>query len=136
MMTHSSVDSSALTILPPRVRVPSTPSTLFIVKFVLYLSLCWENDENNQKEAGFGPFKKLWWHSIHFIKYAHYLWLVASRFSFVNKSVFPANFFFCFSTTFKNLRKLFTKFRPKQFLIFRPSRIERGSSPISLSLLF
>ena len=53
---HSSVDSSAPTILPPWVHIPSTPSTLFIVKFVLYL--CWEKDENKQKEAGFGPFFK------------------------------------------------------------------------------
>ena len=49
---HSSVDSST----PPRVRVPSTPSTplSFIVKFVLYLSC--EKSKNKQKEAGFGPF--------------------------------------------------------------------------------
>ena len=53
---HSSVDLSAPTILPPWVRFPSTLSMLlsFIVKFVLYL-LC-ENNENKQKEAGFGPF--------------------------------------------------------------------------------
>ena len=52
---HSSVESSAPTILPPRVRVPSMPSTLFHL-FVLYLSC--EKNENKQKEAGFGPFKK------------------------------------------------------------------------------
>ena len=50
---HSSVDSSAPTILPPWVRVPSTPS--FIV-FVLYF-LC-EKNEKEQKEAGLGPFLK------------------------------------------------------------------------------
>ena len=50
---HSSVESSAPTILPPRVRVPSMPSTLFHL-FVLYLSC--EKNENKQKEAGFGPF--------------------------------------------------------------------------------
>ena len=51
------MDSSALTILLPRVRIPCTPSMLlsFIV-FVLYLSC--EKNENKQKEAGFGPFKK------------------------------------------------------------------------------
>ena len=51
---HSSVDSSAPTILPPQVCVPSTPSTLlpFIV-FVLYLSC--EKKENKQKEARRGP---------------------------------------------------------------------------------
>ena len=51
---HSSVDSSAPTILPPWVRVPSTPYMFlsFIVKFVLYLS--YEKNENKQKEAGFG----------------------------------------------------------------------------------
>ena len=49
---------SAPTILPPQVRVPSTPSTLlsFIVKFVLNLS-CEKNDDK-QKESGFGPIKK------------------------------------------------------------------------------
>ena len=43
---HSSVDSSAPSIMPPRVRLPSTPSMLlsFIVKFVLYLSLCCEKE--------------------------------------------------------------------------------------------
>ena len=53
---HSSVDSSAPTILSPRVRVPSTLSMLlsFIVKFVLYLSC--EKNENKQKDAGFGPY--------------------------------------------------------------------------------
>ena len=51
---HSSVDSSAPTILPPRVRVPSTLQS----NFVLYL--CWEKDKNKQKEAEFCPsfFKK------------------------------------------------------------------------------
>ena len=55
---NSSVDSSAPTILPPQVRVPSMPSMLlpFIVKFVLYLSC--EKNENKQKEAGLGPFLK------------------------------------------------------------------------------
>ena len=48
---HSSMDSSAPTILPPRVQVPSTPS--FRVKFVLYLPC-----EKNKNRAGDGPFKK------------------------------------------------------------------------------
>ena len=50
------VDWSMPTILPPRIRVPSTPSTLlsFIVKFVLFL----KKNEIKQKEAGFGPFNK------------------------------------------------------------------------------
>ena len=43
--------------ITPQVRVPSTPSTLFIVKFVLYLSLCCKKDENKQ-DAGFAPFFK------------------------------------------------------------------------------
>ena len=53
---HCSVDSSAPTILPPWVTVPSTPSMLlsYIVKFVLYLSC--EKNETKQQEAGFGPF--------------------------------------------------------------------------------
>ena len=53
---HSSLDLSAPTILLPRVRVPSSSSTLlsFIV-FVLYL-LC-EKNKNKQKEAEFGQEK-------------------------------------------------------------------------------
>ena len=50
---HSSVVSSAHTILQPWVQIPSTPSKLF--QFVL-LKLYRENDENQQKEAGIGPF--------------------------------------------------------------------------------
>ena len=52
------MDLSSPTILPPQVRVPSTPSMLlpFIVKFVLFLSR--EKNKNKQKEAGFGPFLK------------------------------------------------------------------------------
>ena len=44
---HSSVDSSAHSIMPPQVRLPSTPSMLlsFIVKFVLYLYLCCEKEQ-------------------------------------------------------------------------------------------
>ena len=44
---------SAPTILRPRVRISSTPSTLFQL-----LKLYRENNENKQKEAGIGPFKK------------------------------------------------------------------------------
>ena len=50
---HSSVVSSAPTILWPQVQIPSTLSTLF--QFVL-LKLYRKNDENKQKEAGIGPF--------------------------------------------------------------------------------
>ena len=49
------VDSSASTILRPRVRIPSTPYKFF--QFVL-LKLNGEKDENKQKEAGIGPFEK------------------------------------------------------------------------------
>ena len=46
----------------PRVRVPSTPSTLFSIYIVqiVYLSfeLECEKNENKQKEAGIGPFLK------------------------------------------------------------------------------
>ena len=52
---HSSVVSSAPTILRLWVRIPSTPSTLF--QFVL-LRLQHEKDENKQKKAGIGPFFK------------------------------------------------------------------------------
>ena len=53
---HSLANLSMPTILPPRVRIPNTPSMLlsFIVKFVLYLSC--ERNQNKQKEAGLGPF--------------------------------------------------------------------------------
>ena len=58
---HSSVDSSALSILPPQVRLPSPPSTLlsFTVKFVLYFSLqCEKRTKINKKEGGFGRYFK------------------------------------------------------------------------------
>ena len=58
---HSSVDSSAPTILPPWARVPRTPYMLFsFLVFVLYLSC--EKNENKQKETGFGPCLKKYWH--------------------------------------------------------------------------
>ena len=53
----SSVNLSALTILLTRVRVPSTPSMLFEVKFVLYLFvIVLRKVRKKQKETGFGPF--------------------------------------------------------------------------------
>ena len=52
---HSSVVSSAPTILHPWVQIPSTPSVLF--QFLL-LKLWWEKDDNKQKEAEIGPFLK------------------------------------------------------------------------------
>ena len=52
---HGSVVSSAPTILQPPVRIPSTPSTLFSI----FMQLWWEKNENRQKEAGIGPFKKV-----------------------------------------------------------------------------
>ena len=58
---HSSVDSSALSILPPQVRLPSTPSTLlsFIVKFVLFLSLqCEKRTKVTKKRPGLAHFLK------------------------------------------------------------------------------
>ena len=58
----SSVDSSAPSILPPLVWVPSTPSTLFSIYIVqiVYLSfeLECEKNKNKQKEAGIGPYLK------------------------------------------------------------------------------
>ena len=50
------MDSSMLTILPPKVQIPSTPSMLlsFRIKFVLCLSC--EKNENKQNVAGLGPF--------------------------------------------------------------------------------
>ena len=65
---HSSVDLSALSILPPQLRLPSTPATLlsFIVDFVLYLSLkCDKRTKINKKRPGFGTF---------FEKILHIIW--------------------------------------------------------------
>ena len=60
--SHRPVDSSAPSILPPRVRLQSTPSTLFSIYIVqiVYLSfeLECEKNKNKQKEAGIGPFFK------------------------------------------------------------------------------
>ena len=54
---HSSVELSVPTILPPQVRVLSTPSTLFsFIVFVLYLSC--EKNENKQKEARLAHYLK------------------------------------------------------------------------------
>ena len=60
---HLTLKARKPSILPSLVRVPSTPFMLlpFLVKFVLYLSLHCEKNENKQKEAGFGPFKKHWY---------------------------------------------------------------------------
>ena len=57
---HSSVDSSAPSILPPRVRVPSTPSMLFQFQTV-YLSIefeCEKNENKQVKRPGLAHFKK------------------------------------------------------------------------------
>ena len=61
---HSSKDSSAPPILPPRVWVPSTPSMLF--QFILFKLYCifvicleCETNENKQKETEIGPFFNL-----------------------------------------------------------------------------
>ena len=59
---HSSVDSSVPSILPPQVWAPSTPTTLFSMYkaqiVCLSLELECEKNENEQKEAGIGPFFK------------------------------------------------------------------------------
>ena len=52
---NSSVDSSAPSILPPRVRVPSTPSMLSSI-YIWFMSC--RKFKNKEKEAGIGPFKK------------------------------------------------------------------------------
>ena len=56
--SHSSVDSSAPTLLPPQVRVSRTPTTLLslIVKFLLYFTS--EKNKNKQKVAGVGSIYK------------------------------------------------------------------------------
>ena len=58
----SSVDLSALSILPSRVRLPSTPFTLlsFMFKFVLYLSLqCEKRTKINKKKPVLAHLKKI-----------------------------------------------------------------------------
>ena len=54
---HSSVDSSASSILLPWVWVPSTPPTLLPI--YIWIVSCGKN-ENKQKEAGIGPYKNYW----------------------------------------------------------------------------
>ena len=51
---HSSVDSSAPSILLPRVQVPSTPSMFLSI----YIDLCHEEKTKINKKAGIGPFFK------------------------------------------------------------------------------
>ena len=53
---HSSVVSSAPTILRPRVRFPSTPSMLLSICIIKIVSR--KKRKNKQKEAGIGPFFK------------------------------------------------------------------------------
>ena len=57
------MDSSAPSILPPRVQVPSTPSMLFSINNVQIVNLSFEleceNNENKQKEEGIGTFLKI-----------------------------------------------------------------------------
>jgi len=50
-----SMVSSVPTILRPRVRIPSTPFTLFSICII---EIVMKNNENKQKEAMIGPFKK------------------------------------------------------------------------------
>ena len=52
---HSSVVSSAPTILRPQVRIPSTPSMLYSICIEIVMR---KKNENKQKEAGIGPFFK------------------------------------------------------------------------------
>ena len=89
---HSSVDESVPTILPPRVRVPSTPSMLlsFGVKFVLYLSC--EKNENKQKDAEF--FKKysmIWRVNSNFFLHLRISGIIIVHFLNQWKSVFRTN---------------------------------------------
>ena len=86
---HSSVDSSAPTILPPRVRVQAYHLLSFIAKFLLHLSC-----ENKQKEDWFGPFLKkisLHWPSPSPLSHPINLCLVQSiseyRYLWINQSI-------------------------------------------------
>ena len=56
---HSSVESSASTILPPQVRIQCSPSTLYSCKgkCVPYFYLHWEKKEDKQRESGFGLYR-------------------------------------------------------------------------------
>ena len=54
---HSSVDSSAPTILPPRVQVPSTPSMLFHLQYLCYI-FHGKRMKLNKKRPGLAHFKK------------------------------------------------------------------------------
>ena len=52
---HSSADSSALSILPPRVRVPSTPSMLFSI-YICHLNWNVKRTKINKKRPGWPIF--------------------------------------------------------------------------------
>ena len=52
---HSSVDSSAPSILPPRVRVPSTPSMLFLI-YICHLNWNVKGTKINKKRPGWPIF--------------------------------------------------------------------------------
>ena len=54
---HSSMVSSATTILRLRVRIPSTPSKLFSICIIEIVSK--KITKINKKEAGIGPLKNL-----------------------------------------------------------------------------
>ena len=57
-VAQKSIDVFGLFWKVKTVRVPSTPSTLFSIVQIVYLSfeLECEKNENKQKEAGIGPF--------------------------------------------------------------------------------
>ena len=55
---HSSVDSSAPMSWSPGFKFQAHHQCFYIVSFFLYLTLHWERDENEQKEAGFGQYLK------------------------------------------------------------------------------
>ena len=58
---HSSVDSSAPTILPPQVRVPSTPSMLYHLWYLCYICHL-KRTKINKKRPGLAHFfKKVRW---------------------------------------------------------------------------
>ena len=78
--------------MPPRVRLPSTPSMLlsFKVKFVLVL---WKITKINQKEAGFGPF--FWKKRITPLPYTGKVKKIMPCF-FYKKWAIPDLFFFIF----------------------------------------
>ena len=81
------------TILRPCVRIPSTLSTLFpILNFICHCKE--EKDENNVKEAGFGPYKNISLNNASFYGLCNF-GLIKRLFDFLMYYKFSSKLVFC-----------------------------------------